>query len=57
MNNLASVLKCQNRIELSVELYKEVLKFRRDNLLSNDPRVGDSMNSLAEVYFRINRLN
>jgi hypothetical protein len=56
MNNLALVLKSQNRLKYSEELFRESLNFRKANLLSNHPDIGNSMNNLALVLQRLNRL-
>ncbi len=56
MNNLAIVLRKLNRLKESEELCREALNFRKANLLPNDPRIGASMNGLAEVLYSLNRL-
>jgi hypothetical protein len=57
MNNLAGVLESLNRLKYSEELFREALKFRKDNLLPNHPDIGTSMNGLSGVLCSLNRLN
>ncbi len=49
MNGLAGVLYSLNRLKYSEELYREILYFYKAIILPNDPRIGNTMNNLAEV--------
>ncbi len=42
--------------DLSVELFREVLNFKRENLQPTDPDIEISINKLAEVYSNLNQL-
>ncbi len=56
INCFALVLKKLNRLDQSEKLFRLVLNFRIANLSSNHPDIAVSLNNLAEVLFRLNRL-
>ncbi len=47
MNYAHFIYYYTKKFEKSEELYREVLYFRRENLMPNDPDIGTSMDYLA----------
>ncbi len=41
---------------MSENLYRQTLNFRKNNLFQNDPNIGSTMNNLAGVLYKQNRL-
>ncbi len=56
MNNLATILYSLNQFKDSEELFRDAINFYKANLMPNDPKIGNSMNDLATVLYRLNRL-
>jgi hypothetical protein len=49
MNNLASVLQSQNRLNEAEVLYREALNYRIKYLEANHPYIGTSIKNLDDV--------
>ncbi len=56
IQELADYLENNSKHKCAEKLFRVNLKFRKVNLLPNDPDIGTSMNNLAIVLHNLNRL-